>query len=857
MTSRHGLRLAIAGALALAACGDDPRPGAPDAEPGYELPTTDIIDDLAPGPLDAVETVDDVQPDVSYDVPDALEDAADALDDVPDALEDAADALEDVAADVPDDTASPDAGDTEPPPPAPLPGWRLTLDDDFDGPPTPGDPCYDAAKTPPMCLDRYWSRAPCPPEVADALADLNKCRWSVYDIYNWMDWNKPWGTGINKLDATQVEVSDGELRLKATKASGAGPWSCGGELPDYYVAEECPIRSGAIMSRAWDGTPGFQQQYGRFEVRAILPAGPGAWPAHWMLPQDGGWPDAGEIDIMEAIWEHPTEAHATFHGGTVDGETRTHYSRGHHHDPGDARFTTTWHTYAVEWRPGEIRFFFDDLEVGRVWDGLMLDATIIGSADPEQLGAAVGPLPLEVPASPFFFILNTSIVPTGGLKQDLSNFQPMVHRIDRVRAFEPCTTDQDGCAPATAGHRVLTREPWMTGGKWSEQYRVAHAADFDGDGRADLLLQGKSAAHATYLLRATDGTTFAPELTLSEPPGLPAGQWSHDDHALTVGDFDGDGRADVLLRARGATGDSFLLLADGNGAFKAPQVVTWAFDMTADKWDAAQRDPVVADFDGDGADDLLLVPRDPGAAFLLRGGQPAGLGDLANVTYFFGLDDALWADAAVHAGDFDGDGRADLLLLPATAEGSARLLRATEDGLFAEAQVLTGAFDLPAAAWSTAASVPHLADFDGDGRADLLLQPKTAAGATWLLRGAADPAAPFLDAWQLDGAFGVDTATWAASGRRLVAGDFNGDGAADLFLQALTPAGATRLLLTNGAGAFQAAVTLGNAGPFGPHHLAADQHEALPADFDGDGRAELVLRGRLTTVDTYLYRPAP
>ena len=41
--------------------------------------------------------------------------------------------------------------------------------------------------------------------------------------------------------------------------------------------------------------------YGKVEVRAKLHAAKGAWPAIWMLPNDKGWPDGGEIDIMERL----------------------------------------------------------------------------------------------------------------------------------------------------------------------------------------------------------------------------------------------------------------------------------------------------------------------------------------------------------------------------------------------------------------------------------------------------------------------------------------------------------------------------------------------------------------------------
>ena len=58
--------------------------------------------------------------------------------------------------------------------------------------------------------------------------------------------------------------------------------------------------------------------YGRIEVRAKLPSGRGTWPAIWMLPVDWtygnrGWPDNGEIDIMEHVGFDPDVIHASIH----------------------------------------------------------------------------------------------------------------------------------------------------------------------------------------------------------------------------------------------------------------------------------------------------------------------------------------------------------------------------------------------------------------------------------------------------------------------------------------------------------------------------------------------------------------
>jgi beta-glucanase (GH16 family) len=99
---------------------------------------------------------------------------------------------------------------------------------------------------------------------------------------------------------------------------------------------------------------------GRFEIRAKLPAGRGTWPAIWMLPVDwnlgdGGWPDNGEIDIMEHVGHGPGKIHGSTHTRLHQWPLKT--QRTAVLDVPDA--TTTFHTYAMEWDAEEIRLYVD------------------------------------------------------------------------------------------------------------------------------------------------------------------------------------------------------------------------------------------------------------------------------------------------------------------------------------------------------------------------------------------------------------------------------------------------------------------------------------------------------------------
>jgi len=101
--------------------------------------------------------------------------------------------------------------------------------------------------------------------------------------------------------------------------------------------------------------------YGRFEIRARLPMGRGSWPAIWMLPTtwnlgNGGWPDNGEIDIMEHVGFDPGVVHASTH--SQKNQWRNKNQRTATIPVPDAG--TAFHTYAMEWEAEEIRIYLDD-----------------------------------------------------------------------------------------------------------------------------------------------------------------------------------------------------------------------------------------------------------------------------------------------------------------------------------------------------------------------------------------------------------------------------------------------------------------------------------------------------------------
>ena len=98
--------------------------------------------------------------------------------------------------------------------------------------------------------------------------------------------------------------------------------------------------------------------YGLVQARIKLPTGRGIWPAFWMLGQnidEVGWPQCGEIDVMENVGQSPGVVHGTVHGPGYSGSSGvTAWHDGGRSLAGDFR------VYSVDWERDRIRWFLDD-----------------------------------------------------------------------------------------------------------------------------------------------------------------------------------------------------------------------------------------------------------------------------------------------------------------------------------------------------------------------------------------------------------------------------------------------------------------------------------------------------------------
>lgn len=160
----------------------------------------------------------------------------------------------------------------------------------------------------------------------------------------------------------------------------------------------------------------FERAYGRFEARMKLPRGQGLWPAFWLLGADignVGWPQCGEIDIMEYRGQEPRRNRGSLHGPGYSGGA----NHGRDIDTGHD-LSQDFHTYAIEWDPERV-----------VWK---IDEQAFFTATPADLPAGTE----WVYDHPFFAILNLAVGGTYVGNPDGSTVFPQSLVIDHVRVYE-------------------------------------------------------------------------------------------------------------------------------------------------------------------------------------------------------------------------------------------------------------------------------------------------------------------------------------------------------------------------------------------------------------------------------------
>ncbi|MGY5450401.1 glycoside hydrolase family 16 protein [Agarivorans sp. MS3-6] len=180
-----------------------------------------------------------------------------------------------------------------------------------------------------------------------------------------------WGGGNNEQQCYTKRkansfVEDGKLHIVAKRGNFTGPDNPDGKKGLNKTLPYTSARLRTLNKGDW--------KYGRFEVRAKLPEGQGTWPAIWMLPTDwvyGGWAASGEIDIMEAvnlktssdekgsIGQPESRVHGTLHFGKKWPDN-AHTGQGAKL-PNGINPADDYHTYAIEWEEGEIRWYVDNI----------------------------------------------------------------------------------------------------------------------------------------------------------------------------------------------------------------------------------------------------------------------------------------------------------------------------------------------------------------------------------------------------------------------------------------------------------------------------------------------------------------
>ncbi|NJQ15315.1 glycoside hydrolase family 16 protein [Streptomyces bohaiensis] len=269
---------------------------------------------------------------------------------------------------------------------------------------------------------------------------------STQNVVFFDDFNGPAGAGVDSSKWTH-EVGDNwgnnresqyytpGTRNAALDGNGNLAITARKENPNNY---QCWYGRCEYTSARLNTAGKFNAQYGRVEARIKVPHGQGVWPAFWMLGADYanvGWPQTGEIDIMENVGFEPGRIHGTLHGPgySAGGGIGASYTL-----PGGQRFADNFHVFAVDWSPNRIS-----------WS---VNGTVYQTRTPADLGGRQW-----VFNKPFFLILNFAVGGEWPGYPDSSTQFPQQMLVDYVRVTEgqtPPPTGRTGTITGLAGKCV-------------------------------------------------------------------------------------------------------------------------------------------------------------------------------------------------------------------------------------------------------------------------------------------------------------------------------------------------------------------------------------------------------------------